>query len=432
MGAPPGFAAAMAGTSPRRRLWLWSGYAAVLLVAPLVLRGGLAQALLVQTGIAIIACLAYNILLGQGGMLSFGHAVYSGFGAYLTIHTLHLVSAGRLALPVTLLPLVGGAAGFLLAAVLGWVCTRKSGTTFSMITLGLGELVWSLALMLPDYSGGEGGVAGNRVVGAPVLGIGYGSQLQFYGLVAGYCFVCTASMYALTRTPLGRLLNAVRDNPERVAFIGCDPRRVRFIAFAISGGFMGIAGGLGALNFEIVTVEVVGAARSASLLLFTVLGGVGPFYGPILGAVLMVLAQGLLSQLTQAWPLYTGLLFLVFVSLAPGGVAGLIEDYRSRPVQVRGPLAASGLALAGSALTALLGVAAMVEMAYQLHGGTGGGTRLRLGGAPLDAAALDSWAGAGLLLVTGLVLFEPAWRRARSAWQAAPPAAGRPAGERPR
>ena len=136
--------------------------------------------------------------------------------------------------------------------------------TLPVITLGIGELVTAMALMVPEFFGGEGGVSGNRVVGQPVLGITYGPQVQVYYLLAIYTFVCTAAMFAFTRTPLGRMLNAVRDNEERVEFIGYDTQQVRWRAFMISGFFAGIAGGLAALNFEIVTAEVVGATRSGA------------------------------------------------------------------------------------------------------------------------------------------------------------------------
>ncbi|OYU72172.1 MAG: branched-chain amino acid ABC transporter permease, partial [Burkholderiales bacterium PBB5] len=177
-----------------------------------------------------------------------------------------------------------------------WVTTKKSGTTFAMITMGVGELVWSMSLMIPEFFGGEGGVSGNRVIGKGVMGITFGPQIQVYYLIAVYCFICTGLMYALTRTPLGRMLNAVRDNPERVEFIGYSTQNVRYLAFMLSGLFSGIAGGLGALNFEIVTAEVVGAARSGAYLLFVFLGGATFFFGPILGAVLMVIALVLLSE----------------------------------------------------------------------------------------------------------------------------------------
>ena len=238
---------------------IWGLFALVLLVAPRIWTSGLAQTMLTQMGIGIIACLAYNMLLGQGGMLSFGHAVYSGMGAFLAIHALNMAGAGTLGLPVSLVPLVGGLAGLVCAALLGYVSTKKAGTPFAMITLGIGELVFALALMLPEFSGGEGGISSNRVIGKPVMGITFGPQIQVYYLVAIYCFICTAAMFALTRTPLGRMLNAVRDNPERVEFIGYDTHWVRFMAFAISGFFAGIAGGLGAINTEIVNGEVLHA-----------------------------------------------------------------------------------------------------------------------------------------------------------------------------
>ncbi|MBZ8143576.1 branched-chain amino acid ABC transporter permease, partial [Rubrivivax gelatinosus] len=221
--------------------------------------------------------------------------------------SLRWIAAGELALPVSLVPLVGGLGGLAGAATLGWLTTRTAGTPFAMITLGLGELVAALALMFPTVFGGEGGLSADRVVGAPVWGISFGPAWQVYALIAVYCFACTAAMYGFTRTPLGRMLNAVRDNPLRAEFVGYSARRVRYLAFVVSGFFMGVAGGLAALHFEIVSAEVLGALRSGAYLLFTVLGGTAYFAGPVIGAVLMVLAGVLLSALTRAWLLYLGL-----------------------------------------------------------------------------------------------------------------------------
>jgi branched-chain amino acid transport system permease protein len=386
---------------------IWGGFALVLAVAPLLWTSGFAQTMLSQIGIAIIACLAYNLLLGQGGMLSFGHAVYSGLGSFLAIHTLNLVTAGTLALPVSLIPLVGGLSGLFFAALLGYVTTKKSGTTFAMITLGIGELVWSMSLMIPEFFGGEGGVSGNRVVGKPVMGISFGPQIQVYYLIAVYCFVSTAAMYALTRTPLGRILNAVRDNPERVEFIGYSTQNVRYLAFMISGFFAGISGGLAALNFEIVTAEVVGAARSGAYLLFVFLGGATFFFGPIIGAVLMVIALVLLSELTKAWLLYLGIVFLFMVMYAPGGIASLIMmNLRLAAFGKLKRVWTSYLALGGSALVALLGAAAMIEMVYHLQLNTALGPQMVFMGATLNANGLDSWFGALFVMLTGVLMFE--------------------------
>nr|WP_246448553.1 branched-chain amino acid ABC transporter permease [Roseateles oligotrophus] len=398
--------------------WLvWGVYALMLIVAPLLWTSSLAQALLSQIGIAIIACLAYNILLGQGGMLSFGHAIYSGLGGFLAMHTLNAVSAGTLALPVSLVPLAGGLAGLFFAALFGYVSTKKAGTPFAMITLGLAELIWSMSLMLPEFFGGEGGVTGNRVVGRAVLGISFGPQVQVYYLIAFYCFVCTALMFAFTRTPLGRMLNAVRDNPERVAFIGYDTQWVRYLAFMISGLFAGIAGGLAALNFEIVTAEVVGAARSGAYLLFTFLGGATFFFGPIIGALLMVVALVLLSELTKAWLLYLGLIFVFMVMYAPGGFASLIMmNLRVAAFGKLRKLLPAYLALGGTALAVLAGAAAMIEMLYHRQLNEALGPKLRFLGVGMDSSAIDAWVGAGLLMAVGLGLFELSRRQFKREW----------------
>jgi branched-chain amino acid transport system permease protein len=373
--------------------------------------------MLTQMGIGVIACLAYNILLGQGGMLSFGHAVYSGMGAFLAIHALNKVGAGTLGLPVSLVPLVGGMAGLVCAALLGYVSTKKAGTPFAMITLGIGELVFALALMLPEFSGGEGGVSSNRVIGQPVMGISFGPQIQVYYLVAVYCFICTAAMFALTRTPLGRMLNAVRDNPERVEFVGYDTHWVRFLAFAISGFFAGIAGGLGAINTEIVNGEVLHASRSGAYLLFTFLGGATFFFGPIIGAVLMVIALVLLSELTSAWLLYLGLVFLFMVMYAPGGFASLIlMNLRVAAFGKLGRIWTSYLALGGAALAALVGAAAMIEMLYHRQLNEALGPELRFMGATLNSSGVDAWFGAGWLMLVGIGLFEVARRHYARQW----------------
>ena len=396
---------------------IWGGYALILLASPLLWKSSLSLTMLSQIGIAIISCLAFNMLLGQGGMLSFGHAVYSGLGSFFAIHTLNMVSKGQLSLPVSMVPLVAGFFGMLFAALLGFVTTRKAGTPFAMITLGVGELVWAMSLMFPGFFGGEGGISGNRVAGQPFLGITFGPQVQLYYLIALYAFVCTAAMFAFTRTPLGRMLNAVRDNPERVEFVGYNTQVVRYFAFIASGFFMGIAGGLAALNFEIVTAEVVGATRSGAFLLFTFLGGAVFFFGPIIGAVLLVLALVLLSEITQAWLLYLGLVFTFMVMYAPGGISSLIMmNLRVASFGKLRPLLGSYLALLGTAVTVLLGSAVMIEMVYHLQLNEALGPQMKFLGASINAKGVDSWFGACFVLVVGVALFEVSRRQFVREW----------------
>jgi branched-chain amino acid transport system permease protein len=398
--------------------WLiWSLFAIVLLLAPIVFTSSLSHTMISQMGIVVIICLSYNILLGQGGMLSFGHAVYSGLGAFVAIHTLNFISAGKLPLPVSLVPVVGGLAGLFFAALFGSVTVKKAGTPFAMITLGIGELIWAMSLMFPSFFGGEGGVSGNRVTGSAPFGITFGPQIQLYYLIALYTFVCTGLMFALTRTPLGRMLNAVRDNPERVEFVGYDTQRVRYIAFMIAGFFAGIGGALAALNFEIITSENVSGPRSAIFLLFTFLGGATFFFGAIIGGILSVLAFVLFSELTKAWLLYLGLLFLFMVMYAPGGIASLIMmNLRVAAFGFLRKLWVSYLALGVTALIALLGGGAMIEMVYHLQLNAAIGNELKFLGMTLNAKGVNSWFGAAFVMITGVGLFELCRRQFLLEW----------------
>ena len=396
---------------------IWSLFAIVLIFAPLVFTSNLSGTMLAQMGIAIIACLSYNILLGQGGMLSFGHAVYTGLGSFVAIHALNSISGGHSNIPVSLIPLVGGLAGIGFAVLLGYVTTKKAGTPFAMITVGVPELVFAMSLMFSEFFGGEAGISGNRVAGQAFMGITFGPQIQIYYLIAIYTFVCVALMYAFTQTPLGRILNAVRDNPERVEFIGYNTQRVRYFAFIIAGFFAGISGGLGALNFEIVTAEVVGAGRSGGYLLFTFLGGATFFFGPIIGGVLMVLAFVLLSELTKAWLLYLGLLFLFMVMYAPGGIASLIMmNLRVAAFGKLKQIWVSYLGLFVTAFVALIGAGAMIEMVYHLQLNSALGDTLKFMGVTLNAKGVDSWFGAVFVMLTGLGLFEAARRHFLIEW----------------
>ena len=396
---------------------IWSLFAIVLIFAPLVFTSNLSGTMLAQMGIAIIACLSYNMLLGQGGMLSFGHAVYTGLGSFVAIHALNSITGGQSNIPVSLIPLVGGIAGIGFAVLFGYVTTKKAGTPFAMITLGVAELVFAMSLMFSEFFGGEAGISGNRVAGQAFMGITFGPQIQIYYLIAIYTFVCVALMYAFTQTPLGRILNAVRDNPERVEFIGYNTQRVRYLAFIIAGFFAGISGGLGALNFEIVTAEVVGAGRSGGYLLFTFLGGATFFFGPIIGGILMVLAFVLLSELTKAWLLYLGLLFLFMVMYAPGGIASLIMmNLRVAAFGTLKQIWVSYLGLFVTAFVALIGAGAMIEMVYHLQLNSALGDTLKFMGVTLNAKGIDSWVGSIFVMITGLGLFEIARRHFMIEW----------------
>lgn len=355
--------------------------------------------LLAQMGIAVLICASYGLLLGQTGLLSFGHAVYPALGGYLVIYALQHLGAWGWASPATvaLLPLAAGVGVVVVAAVLGWPQVRHAGTVFGMVTLGVGELFYALAQALPILTGGEGGQSGNRVQGHAVWGLNFASDSQMYYLVAVYLLAGLALYRGWMATPLGRLMNAVRDNPQRVAFTGTNPVGVRFAAVLVSAFLAGVAGGLGALLFETVSPEAFGTHRSAQYLVFAVLGGCNSLFGAALGGVLMVVSTVWLSTQTPAWMLYTGLLFCLVVWKSPGGLAQRIMAWRPHPMGLTAPWAgcAWALLLAGGGL--------LVELAYQhfnLSQVAASFTRMGIG---FSSASATDWATAVALLVAGAV-----------------------------
>ncbi len=398
--------------------WLvWGAFAVILIVAPLIFSKGASLSILSQIGTVMIFSLSYNMLLGQGGMLSFGHAVYSGLGAFFAIHAMNLATAGTIWMPVTLVPLVGGLAGMFFGILFGYVTTKKSGTTFAMITLGIVELVFACSLMFPEFFGGEGGISTNRVYGEKFLGITYGPQIQVYYLIAFWLFLSTIGMYAFTQTPLGRIINAVRDNPERVEFIGYDTQWARYLTLILSGFFAGISGALSAINFEIVTAENVSALRSGGVLLFTFIGGVGFFFGPMIGAIIGVFLTVMLSEYTTAWQLYLGVFFILIVMYAPGGIASLLMmNLRVAKYGRFGRIWPHLWAACAMAGVALLGIVMMIEMLYHLTLEAANGTDMKLFGFAVDTAAPSGWFAAAVLLAVGGFGFWQARKSFQQAW----------------
>ena len=406
----------------------WIALAAALGALPLVpgLNSDFGRSMLSQMGIAAIFALSFNMLLGQTGLLSFGHAVYFGLGGYTAIHVMRLINAG-LPVPMPLVPLFGAAGGLFFGILFGSVTTKRAGTVFAMISLGLGELVVAASLMLTRFFGGEEGITANRTRGPHPFGLNFGSQLEVYYIIAAWVFVSVALMYAFTRTPLGRMGNAVRDNPERAEFVGYNPQRVRFITFAISAMFAGVAGGLHAINYEIVAAEALGAARSGAVLLMAFIGGIGTFAGPVLGAVVITWLQVSLSDWSAAWQLYLGLFFVIMVLFAPGGLTSLVLMHvpliRTRRLH---RLLPSYLIIAVPALVMTVGAVFLLEINYRLATKPELGTRTTFLSIPVDMATPWPWlAGLGVLAV-GLFGFRRSWPLVADAWNAV----GEPAEQR--
>jgi branched-chain amino acid transport system permease protein len=293
-------------------------------------------------------------------------------------------------------------AGLVFAVIFGWVSTKRAGLVFAMISLGIGELVASCSLILRGFFGGEGGISTNRTAPLHLFGISFGPQIQVYYLIAAWCLICAAAMYLFTRTPLGRMSNAVRDNPERAEFVGYSAQMVRFIVFCVSGFFAGGAGGLAAINYQIVTSTLVGVVPSGFVLMMAYVGGISFFIGPIIGAVVMTALQISLSDYTGAWLLYTGLMFVGIVMYAPGGLAGLLLMHQ--PLFAAGTfrrvLPAYALALV-PVLALVAGVVFLIETCYHLLVDAAQGPALRVFWIDYQANSPIAWIGILLLLGVG-------------------------------
>jgi len=322
--------------------------------------------------------------------------------------------------PLPALPLAGAIGGLAAAVLAGWVSTRRAGTAFAMITLGVAELVVAIVLLFPGVFGGEEGLSGDRSSGPPLLGFDFGTQIEAYYVIAAWAWAAALLMWLYTRTPLGRLANAVRDNPERVGFLGYDPARIRLLVFSLSGLFAGIAGGLAALNDEIVTSGNMSPEASSAVLVMTFIGGVGTFWGPVVGAVLITFLSVALSTVTDAWQLYSGLLFVAVVVWAPGGISGTILAHA--PVLragLGGRLVPSYAAMLPGLALALAGTFGLAELAFRLQSVRNGASPRPVFGLALDPQGVLPWLVAAALLFAGAWLLRRAGPAAKEAWQEA-------------
>jgi len=371
-------------------------------------------------GIMIVFALSYNMLLGETGLLSFGHAVYYGLGGFLAVHAMNTVIHDRLPVPLFLMPLVGAFSGLIFGIIFGSVSTRRAGTAFAMISLGLGELVASSSLILRGFFGGEEGISTNRTKLLHVFGLNFGPQIQIYYLIAAWCLLSMMAMYALRRTPFGRTCNAVRENADRAQFVGYNPQAVRFIAFALAGLFAGIAGALAAINFELVNSSAVGAGQSGLVLLAAYIGGVGNFIGPVIGAILVTWLEVMLSDVTDVWQLYFGLLFIGVVMFAPNGIAGLLMMHeplwRARAYGPVRRLMVTYLIALMPALVLLAGLIVTIEMIYHRSVKASDGATISMFHMTLDTTSAIPWIAAIALLVGGFLLFRRTWPLVGAAW----------------
>ncbi|WP_186097462.1 ABC transporter permease subunit [Burkholderia gladioli] len=395
----------------------WLALVGLLVLPALIWPQGAVLAWLAQTAALVVLALSYNLLLGSTGLLSFCHAAFAGLGAFVAAHAFN-----RFGFALPWLPLAGGLGGAGFGLLFGAIATRRAGTAFAMITLGLGELIAAAAWSLPDWFGGAGGLAIDRTAGAPFGAWRFGADREAYALIAAWCLLSALAMRVVLATPFARLARAVRDKPRRVAALGTDPRRLRLLMMVIAAFFAGVAGTLTLIDVELASSDSVSMLRSATVLFATVIGGSGGFFGPVLGAAVMAAFGSFVAGLSRAWLFYLGLLFVAVVVAAPGGLLGALA---AQAAAWRGAGRAARLrqlSRLAAWLVAVLAIVFGVELGYALQLGDGeGGQRLAsIGVWQFDAGSAPGWVIAIALALAATALGRLGRRRPVGGVAAAP------------
>lgn len=379
----------------------WIAVAILLVVPPFVAHQGWLFSYLAQAAAMIVFALSYNLLLGETGLLSFGHAAYAGLGAFAAAH---LFNHGGIALPW--LPLAGGVAGAAFGLLFGVIATRRAGTAFAMITLGIGELVAAAVWTLPEGFGGAAGVAIDRGSGPAWGALTFGPDRQAYALIVAWTGLSIVAMFGVTRTPLARIANAVRDNATRVGALGIDPRHVRLTMFVLSAFFAGLAGTLTLIDVELASSESVAMSRSGAVLIATVIGGSSTFFGPVVGALVLTGLSVALASITRAWPVYLGVLFIGVVLRLPEGVGQWCAAHRVR-VRRYGVRAIAREYALGAVVTAawVPTLVILVESLYARRFAADAGGIWKIGRFAFDLGTPATWSTLAVLIAVGAVAY---------------------------
>jgi branched-chain amino acid transport system permease protein len=317
----------------RARLGLVAGLA--LLVALLLLPAFAGFGLLnvvIKVMIAAVVAMGFNLLWGQAGLLSFGHATYYAIGAFAGIYAMQAIERG-FGLPTPLVPLAGALAGFVAGLVAGWFATLRAGVYFAMITVALAELVHAIAVKWEAVFGGEGGLRSARKAWGP---FSLQQTSDVYWLTLAWTLLALALLWWLQRSPLGTVVRGIREREVRVAFLGYDTHALKTLVFAVSAAVSGLAGGLLALSDEAANMVLFGGAGSAFVVVNAITGGAGVFLGPVVGAALTTTFGYYVANVTHYWMLYLGLVFIAVVLYAPHGIAGGVLERTRALAAARG------------------------------------------------------------------------------------------------
>ena len=388
-----------------------------LLFLPNIFTTSFALTLFSKMGVLIIFSVAYNMLLGQAGLLSFGHAIYFGLAGYASIHILSAINESYLpSLPLILLPFIGAFVGLMLGICIGYLSTKRLGTAFAMISLGFCELVTALTLIFVVFFNGEDGIQADRVTGNEFLGFTYGPQSEVYYLILFWCIISVSLMYLLTKTPFGRMCNAVRDNQQRAEFVGYNVRKVRWLAFSLSAMFAGAAGSLHAINYEHIGFESVSLVQSGLVLFMAYIGGIGNFLGPILGAISLTYLDTMLSDITEAWVLYYGIIFVLVIAFAPQGISGIIMVHepiiRNNPSLLKKLVFPYTIFLV-SIIILTIGFTSIIELIHSLKSSK---DSLKVYWLNINNKNIFIWMLFSLIFISGILLTKKCFRLVKEKW----------------
>ena len=388
-----------------------------LLFLPNIFTTSFALTLFSKMGVLIIFSVAYNMLLGQAGLLSFGHAIYFGLAGYASIHILSAINESYLpSLPLILLPFIGAFVGLMLGICIGYLSTKRLGTAFAMISLGFCELVTALTLIFVVFFNGEDGIQADRVTGNEFLGFTYGPQSEVYYLILFWCIISVSLMYLLTKTPFGRMCNAVRDNQQRAEFVGYNVRKVRWLAFSLSAMFAGAAGSLHAINYEHIGFESVSLVQSGLVLFMAYIGGIGNFLGPILGAISLTYLDTMLSDITEAWVLYYGIIFVLVIAFAPQGISGIIMVHepiiRNNPSLLKKLVFPYTIFLV-SIIILTIGFTSIIELIHSLKSSK---DSLKVYWLNINNNNIFIWMLFSLIFISGILLTKKCFRLVKEKW----------------
>src|SRR5213596_1208681 len=271
-----------------------------------------------------------NLLVGYTGLVSFGHAAYFGVGAYVTG-----ILMKKLAVPFLLAWPAAGVLAGACALVFGFFCVRLTRIYFAMLTLAFAQIVWAICFKWNDVTGGEQGMPEVPypdlawMGSLPVLRDWRASD-HFYVLTVVLVALCLATLRRLVSSPFGRILTTIRENPERAEFIGVNVRRYELGAFVIAGAFAGLAGGLFGIFNRGVFPDFAYWTKSSEVLIMTLLGGMGMFYGPAVGALVLLVLNQQITSYTEYWPFVLGTVLIVILFAFPGGIVGALSAAMTR------------------------------------------------------------------------------------------------------